>query len=260
MLLGPGAHAFRFRLGEIAEAAVFLAVVVAVHVVGLLSLSRPHAPARSPASIVVDLLPPPAAQAPPPEQRAERKPQSARFEPIVQNQTPRNPRPPAGARPQANEATAAAVAEPTAAPPALAVPARSGAADAPAASVPEAAPTPSTTVKSEPGESAQVADVGGAQKPPLVPPRFDAPHLRNPRAEYPRLARRMGEQGRVMLRVFVSRAGTAEKVELQSSSGSTRLDQAALDAVARWQFVPARQGGQDVGAWLLVPLVFRLDG
>ncbi len=94
----------------------------------------------------------------------------------------------------------------------------------------------------------------------MTPPRFDAPHLRNPGAEYPRLARRLGEQGRVLLRVLVSSAGRAEKIEVETSSGSPRLDQAARDAVARWQFVPARRGEEPVAARLLVPIVFKLEG
>jgi protein TonB len=64
----------------------------------------------------------------------------------------------------------------------------------------------------------------------------------------------------VLLRVFVTSAGVAEKVEVQTSSGSPRLDQAAREAVSRWQFVPARRGEEPVAAWLLVPIVFKLEG
>lgn len=95
---------------------------------------------------------------------------------------------------------------------------------------------------------------------PVVPPRFDAAYLDNPRPEYPRAAKRMGEQGKVMLRVYVSASGAAEKVEIGTSSGSRRLDEAARLAVELWKFVPARQGAGSVAAWVIVPITFALEG
>ena len=95
---------------------------------------------------------------------------------------------------------------------------------------------------------------------PLVPPRFNADYLQNPSPPYPTSSRRMGEEGTVMLRVFVSAAGVPEKVELNKSSGSTRLDQSALETVQkRWKFTPARQGDMPTSAWVLVPISFSLE-
>ncbi len=96
--------------------------------------------------------------------------------------------------------------------------------------------------------------------PAVVLPRFDAAYLQNPPPVYPALARRMGEQGRVLLRVLVTAEGAAERVELKASSGAHRLDRAALDAVQRWRFVPARQGDRAVSAWVVVPISFSLEG
>jgi protein TonB len=70
----------------------------------------------------------------------------------------------------------------------------------------------------------------------------------------------MGEAGRVILRVLVTPTGSPERVELRTSSGSTRLDGAALETVQRWKFVPARQGETPVPAWVLVPILFTLEG
>ncbi len=95
---------------------------------------------------------------------------------------------------------------------------------------------------------------------PVIPPSFNAAYLDNPAPAYPALSRRMGEQGRVLLRVFVEADGMSSRVELRSSSGFERLDQAALDAVRRWKFVPAKQGDQAVGAWVVVPILFNLRG
>lgn len=94
---------------------------------------------------------------------------------------------------------------------------------------------------------------------PTTPPNFNAAYLDNPPPVYPALSRRNGEQGRVLLRVFVTPAGTTEKVELHTSSSWPRLDQVAQDTVKRWRFVPARQGDQAVAAWVLVPITFTLE-
>lgn len=95
---------------------------------------------------------------------------------------------------------------------------------------------------------------------PVVPPRFNADYLQNPAPSYPALSRRMREQGKVLVRVLVNTDGLAERIELKSSSGSTRLDQSALETVRTWKFVPARQGEQKVAAWVVVPITFTLDG
>jgi protein TonB len=63
-----------------------------------------------------------------------------------------------------------------------------------------------------------------------------------------------------MLRVLVNAKGTPDKVELKSSSGSNRLDDAALETVKHWRFIPARQGDQPVAAWVLIPITFSLKG
>jgi len=96
--------------------------------------------------------------------------------------------------------------------------------------------------------------------PALSQPRFDADYLSNPPPVYPAMSRRLGEEGKVVLRVFVEANGRAAQVEVKTGSGSSRLDQAAEEAVRRWKFVPARRGEEAVGAWVLVPIVFNLRG
>ena len=95
---------------------------------------------------------------------------------------------------------------------------------------------------------------------PVIPPNFNAGYLHNPAPVYPPLSRRMGEEGRVLIRVFVEADGAPQKVELRTGSGSERLDQSALDAVRRWKFVPAKQGDKAIAAWVVVPVVFSLKG
>lgn len=93
-----------------------------------------------------------------------------------------------------------------------------------------------------------------------TPPGFDAAYLRNPAPAYPLMSKRRGEKGRVMLDVRVLPDGTAEQVKLRASSGHERLDQAAIEAVRHWRFVPARSGDDPVAAWVTVPVTFALDG
>jgi periplasmic protein TonB len=97
-----------------------------------------------------------------------------------------------------------------------------------------------------------------SSEPEPTAPRFDAAYLNNPPPAYPPLSRRLGEEGRVMLRVFVDPTGAPVQVELRASSGHRRLDAAAEAAVRRWRFVPARRGEQPVGGWVLVPIAFNL--
>lgn len=126
---------------------------------------------------------------------------------------------------------------------------------------PQAAPA-NTSASPQPGTTASPPDEGRPAKGaggPVTGPRFDADYLDNPKPAYPPLSRRMGEEGKAVLRVFVDASGRPGKLEIQHSSGFPRLDQAALQAVAQWHFVPARQGGEALAAWVLVPLVFRLD-
>lgn len=89
-------------------------------------------------------------------------------------------------------------------------------------------------------------------------PRFAADYLSNPAPAYPPLSRRMGEEGEVVLRVHVETSGRPSQIEVRKSSGSPRLDQAALDAVWHWRFVPAQRGEEALAAWVLVPITFHL--
>ena len=94
----------------------------------------------------------------------------------------------------------------------------------------------------------------------VTPAGFNAAYLSNPAPRYPVAARRAGEQGTVTLRVRVTRDGLASRVAVEKSSGSPYLDAAALEAVKAWRFAPARQAADAVESWMLVPIVFRLEG
>jgi protein TonB len=119
-------------------------------------------------------------------------------------------------------------------------------------------------------------DADAVEPPPLALPKPTGPapvgpevglnaqmltalYLRNPKPGYPAASRRLGEQGTVLLRVFVTVAGEAKRVELKTTSGYPRLDRAALGSVQNWKFVPARREDKPVDAWVLVPIKFSLN-
>ena len=93
----------------------------------------------------------------------------------------------------------------------------------------------------------------------ITAPIFNAAYLLNPPPAYPAQSKRRNEDGKVFLRVYVNADGAAEKIELQTSSGWPRLDQAAQDTVRNWRFVPAKQGDKAVPAWVIVPINFVLE-
>ncbi|HXA26556.1 MAG TPA: energy transducer TonB [Acetobacteraceae bacterium] len=76
---------------------------------------------------------------------------------------------------------------------------------------------------------------------------------------YPEIARRRGEEGRVMLRVDVSADGMPLDVSVAGTSGHPSLDSAALSAVRQWRFIPATQAGRSVAAVADVPIRFHLE-
>ena len=123
----------------------------------------------------------------------------------------------------------------------------------------KAAATPAReAVKGERGSGADapspqaVAGQPGANRKAL-------PASGNEPPQYPWTARAQGHQGRVVLSVWVSAEGQADELAVLQSSGYAVLDRAAMEAVQRWRFKPARRAGIDAGSLLYVPVVFRLD-
>jgi protein TonB len=81
----------------------------------------------------------------------------------------------------------------------------------------------------------------------------------NPKPKYPSVARSRGWEGKVVLRVQVSADGDSEGVSVVQSSGHDILDEAAVNAVEGWRFVPAKRGDTAVSSTVNVPINFKLD-
>lgn len=127
----------------------------------------------------------------------------------------------------------------------------------PALTPPKPVTLPPAAESAAPGPEA--VNDAPAPESAIVLSRFDADYLNNPPPPYPVHSRRLGEQGRVMLRVLVRADGTPAEVTVHRSSGSLRLDRAALEAVRKWRFT-VRRGDTAIAAAVLVPISFTLEG
>ncbi len=84
-------------------------------------------------------------------------------------------------------------------------------------------------------------------------------YIQAPQPVYPQMSKRMGEQGRVMLRILVNAKGMPDQVMVHTSSGSARLDEAGRQAALRAQFKPHIEDGHAVAVYVIVPLNFQLS-
>ena len=117
---------------------------------------------------------------------------------------------------------------------------------------PHARPPSQHTVKLPVNASRTALSQGSTGKE--VPPSIRA--RRQP--EYPRELISRGIEGKVILRVDVSAAGRVLAIDIQTSSGHSRLDQAAMAAVSDWRFAPGRKDGQPAPMTVLLPVSFQL--
>ena len=95
--------------------------------------------------------------------------------------------------------------------------------------------------------------------PPKIIPASAVQYLEPPALEYPRTSRRLGEAGRVLLRVYIDEAGLPRQVLLAQSSGFARLDEAALTAMKKARFRPYTENGQPTAGWAPAPIDFELE-
>ncbi|WP_374518423.1 energy transducer TonB [Undibacterium squillarum] len=143
---------------------------------------------------------------------------------------------------------------------------------APAVIAPAAAPvqpvvaaisaSPEPAPRAEPVSSHQAAaPVAAPAAPVSAGPKVVSAveYLRPPRPEYPAMARRMGEEGKVVMRVLVNDKGQAEKIDIQQSSGSQRLDDAARIAIQRALFKPYFEDGKALAMIATATINFAID-
>ncbi|MGY0798673.1 energy transducer TonB [Lysobacter sp. A286] len=111
---------------------------------------------------------------------------------------------------------------------------------------PPAAPAPTTTSPVPPPSG---SDAGVSSQPSPIAGSMPAPR-------YPRRALRRGESGVVLVRARIGPDGVPTSVEVINGSGSRDLDRAAVNAVERWRFHPARQDGRPTVGTVNIPIEF----
>jgi protein TonB len=203
---------------------VIAAVVVVFHVVALWAMQsgllRRVVEIVVPAEIVLEFLAPPAPKVQP------------------QPPAPHKPKPVKQPTPKATEPLPLATADPT------------PSTHAPTGVIAPVAPAPPM--------AAQVKDAPPAAARVQLP-SSDADYLQNPKPAYPSMSKRLGEQGQVVVRVLIDAYGKAQTADINQSSGFDRLDQAALNTVLRWRYVPGKHAGVAQTMWFNVPINFVLE-
>ena len=117
---------------------------------------------------------------------------------------------------------------------------------------PSASPAPAPAPEPEPARVAALA-------PQIKTVTSGVQYLKPPEPVYPVVSRRLGEQGRVILRVLVGLAGEPERVEVLQSSGFPKLDGAAREATRQSRFRPYIEDGKATPVWALIPIHFALE-
>ncbi len=82
--------------------------------------------------------------------------------------------------------------------------------------------------------------------------------LKTIKPEYPRLARRLGREGKVVLRLFINEHGRLVSVEIVEKAGHG-FDEAAIDAVKASTFRPAKLNGHSVACRAVLPVRFKFE-
>ena len=78
------------------------------------------------------------------------------------------------------------------------------------------------------------------------------------RPEYPEIAMEAGIEGTVIVQAFINKKGNVTDAEILKGIPNTGLNEAALDAVRRSRWKPARQRDKKVGVWMSIPINFKL--
>ena len=115
---------------------------------------------------------------------------------------------------------------------------------APQAPVGTTEPPPPAAPPAAPAPPAPPAPPPAPPAPPAVSlPSSNADYLQNPKPVYPAMSKRLGEQGKVIVRVLVGVDGLPKSAEVKKSSGFDRLDEAAREYIMRCRFVPGKVNG-----------------
>jgi len=214
-------------------------------------VTAPRPPDPAPSYAVLFEMPAPAAESRPPEPEPapvrEPIPEPAPVAELALLPAP----PPKPARPRAPRPPKPVAVAHEAPPAAVEAPAFAEAQAVAAAEPVLQAAAPVAAVAAPPAPPAPPAPI-----PVVTDARFRAPPVP---PVYPRRAVELGLRGTAVLRALVQADGSTSEIVLWRSSGVESLDAAALGAVRRWRFEPARRDGDAIVAWVEIPVRFELN-
>ena len=80
------------------------------------------------------------------------------------------------------------------------------------------------------------------------------------RPKYPEIAQEAGIEGTVFIQAFIDKKGRVIETTIIKGIPNTGLDEAAIDAIRKTRFRPAKQRERAVGVWISIPVNFKLKG
>lgn len=118
------------------------------------------------------------------------------------------------------------------------------------------APAPSLPVSAQPSQNPHPAPVRQETGSGIAAPGI----LSRTAPAYPPAARKAGQEGTVILKIEILATGRPGNIAIASSSGYSSLDEAAIAAVRKWQFIPAKDlsSNKNVPCTTTLPVSFRL--
>ncbi len=90
-------------------------------------------------------------------------------------------------------------------------------------------------------------------------PYDDPPKPISPiRPIYPEIAQEAGIEGVVVVQAFIDKKGRVKETIILKGIPNTGLDEAAMEAIRKTRFRPAKQRERAVGVWISIPVNFKL--
>ena len=80
------------------------------------------------------------------------------------------------------------------------------------------------------------------------------------RPKYPEIAQEAGIEGTVFIEAYIDKKGRVKETRITKGIPNTGLDEAAIDAIRKTRFIPAKQRERSVAVWIVIPVNFRLKG
>ncbi len=137
----------------------------------------------------------------------------------------------------------------------------------PAPTPPPKTPPPKTPAPPPPAPTSTAPAITQAPTPPAPAPA--APAIRTgaviqagahcAKPDYPSASRRMEEEGTVTLKFLIGVDGKVIQADIEKTSGFTRLDEAARNALSKCQFRPGTVDGKPEQSWASIKYTWRLE-